>query len=208
MSVQRVFSGVLGAMLPRAAPRGRFDYGSAASARQEHARGGMSELDIEELYRKYGDLVQGRCRSLLHNDADAQEAMQEVFLRVWRYRSSFRGEASPTTWLFKVTTTTCLNRLRTRRRRPEDPVEELPVSAGVSDTMLENVELRELLDHVLEEADDRTVQCLIYHYVDGMTHDEVGEMLGVTGAAVRKRISQFRARLSGRMPQLFAGEQP
>jgi RNA polymerase sigma-70 factor (ECF subfamily) len=157
-------------------------------------------LDIEALYRRYGDLVYGRCRSLLSNEADAQEAMQEVFLRVWRYRDGFRGEASPTTWLFKVTTTTCLNRLRTRRRRPEDPVEEFPPGTASNDTLMDTIELRQLLDTVLRDEDERTVACVVYHYVDGMTHDEVGALLGVTGAAVRKRISQFRARVSTRWP--------
>ncbi|MEZ4238667.1 MAG: sigma-70 family RNA polymerase sigma factor [Myxococcota bacterium] len=165
-------------------------------------------LDIEALYRKYGDLVYGRCRSLLGNEADAQEAMQEVFLRVWRYRDGFRGDASPSTYLFKVTTTTCLNRLRTRRRRPEDPVEELPQPLDVSpnDTALRTAELRQLLDLVLQNEDERTVSAVVYHYADGMTHDEVGALLGVTGAAIRKRIAQFRARVAGRTDLTFALE--
>lgn len=189
---------------------GGLDYETAATSSQTLvSRGSMAkELDLEDLYRRYGDLVYGRCRSLLRNDADAQETMQEVFLKVWRYRASFRGEASPATYLFKVTTTTCLNRLRTRRRHPEDSLDLLPSNTGANDTMLDNVELRQLLDKVLVEADDRTVQCLIYHYVDGMTHDEVGELLGVTGAAIRKRLSQFRARISAQMPHLISGEEP
>lgn len=177
------------------------DYGTV---RPEAQRGAMSRelLDIEALYRRYGDLVYGRCRSLLTNEADAQEAMQEVFLRVWRYRDGFRGEASPTTYLFKVTTTTCLNRLRTRRRRPEDPVEEFPPNTASNDTLMHTIELRQLLQTVLADEDERTVSCVVYHYADGMTHDEVGALLGVTGAAVRKRIAQFRARVATRLPGL------
>ena len=154
-------------------------------------------FDIEDLYRRYGDLVLGRCRSLLRNDADAQEVAQEVFLRVWRYRDSFRGEASPSTWLFKVTTTTCLNRLRTRRRHPEDLIED--VALGETDTLLGALEVRQLLDVVLAEEDEGTVGAVIYHYVDGMTHDEAGELLGVSGAAVRKRIALFRERAKTRL---------
>lgn len=161
-----------------------------------------SRLDIEDLYRRYGDLVYGRCRSLLHNDADAQEAMQEVFLRLWRYREGFRGDAGPTTYLFKVTTTTCLNRLRTKRRHPEDLVDDTSVlPTSQNDTLMQQFELRNLLEAVLAEEDERTVMCVVYHYVDGLTHDEVGELLGVTGAAVRKRIGQFRARV-GQLPGL------
>jgi RNA polymerase sigma-70 factor (ECF subfamily) len=153
-------------------------------------------FDLEDLYRRYGDLVVGRCRALLGNDADAQETAQEVFLRVWRYRYGFRGEASPATYLFKVTTTTCLNRLRSRRRRPEDPVGEVPTPAG-TDTLLDAIEIRQLLRRVLEEADERTQAAVVYHFVDGMTHEEAGAILGVSGAAIRKRIAQFRVRLAG-----------
>jgi RNA polymerase sigma-70 factor, ECF subfamily len=158
-------------------------------------------FDLEELYRRYGDLVLGRCRSLLRNDADAQEVAQEVFLRAWRYRDTFRGEASPSTWLFKVTTTTCLNRLRTKRRHPEELVDDdLPV--GVTDTLLGSLETRQLLDAVLAEEEEGTVAAVVYHYVDGMTHDEAGELLGVTGAAVRKRIALFRERAKTRLSWL------
>lgn len=154
-------------------------------------------LDIEALYRRYGDLVYGRCRTLLGNEADAAEATQEVFLRLFRYQDQFRGESSPSTWLFRVTTNHCLNALRSRRRRPEDPVEELP---PVGDTLLDRVELRDLLQTVLRDQDERTRECVVYHFVDGMTHDEVGELLGLSGAAVRKRIGVFRQSVASRAP--------
>lgn len=153
-----------------------------------------AELDINALYRRYGDMVLGRCRFLLGNDADAQEAVQEIFLRLHRNRAGFRGEASPSTYLFKTTTTTCLNWLRTRRRRKEDSVEELPHVP--TDSLLDRIELRQLVELLLDDEDERTQAALVYVYVDGMTQDEAGEMLGVTGAAVRKRIGQLRARVA------------
>ncbi|MDP2312250.1 MAG: RNA polymerase sigma factor [Pseudomonadota bacterium] len=156
-------------------------------------------LDITALYRRYGDLVLGRCRTLLRNEADAQDALQEVFLKLHRYRDSFRGESSPSTFLFKITTTTCLNRIRTRKRRPEDPVEELPPVVG-TDSVLDRLAVRDLVERLLAGQDERTQDCVVYHYVDGMTHDEVGELLGITGAAVRKRISTFRSSLRDAPP--------
>lgn len=159
-------------------------------------------LDVPELYRRYGDLVLGRCRTLLRNDEDAQDTMQEVFLKLHRYRDSFRGEASPSTFLFKITTTTCLNRIRTRKRHPEDLVDVVPEhrSEGPGDSMLDVLAVRDLLDRLLVDEDDRTRECLVYHYVDGMTHDEVGEIIGVSGAAVRKRIATFKSALREKPP--------
>ncbi len=158
------------------------------------------ELDIASLYRRYGDMVLNRCRSLLGNEADAQETAQDVFLKLHRNRSRFRWDAAPSTYLFRATTTTCLNKLRTRRRRREDMVEELPPVVA-NDTMLDQIELRQLLDQVLVLADERTEACVIFHYVDGMTHAETGEMLGISGAAVRKRISVFKKKVANTQRQ-------
>jgi len=156
-------------------------------------------LDVESLYRRYGDMVLGRCRTLLRNEADAQEVCQEVFLKVHRYSRRFRGEASPSTYLFRVTTTTCLNHMRGRRRRPEDPVEEPPV-VMVEDSALEAHVLRDLVNRLLKTADERTQACLVYHYIDGMTHQEVGDLIGISAAAVRKRIGKFRATMRDAPP--------
>lgn len=156
-------------------------------------------IDIEEMYRSYGDLVVGRCRTLLGNDADAQEAAQEVFIRLMRYADRFRGEAQPSTYLFKITTTTCLNRIRSRKRRREDIVEEAP-AVEVQDTLLQGVELRQLLDVLLDGVDEGTAAAVIYHFVDGMTHAEIGHVLGVTGAAIRKRIAKFKTRVRANPP--------
>ncbi|MBW1876828.1 MAG: RNA polymerase sigma factor, partial [Deltaproteobacteria bacterium] len=136
-------------------------------------QGRTSTLDVEALYRRYGDMVLGRCRTLLGNDADAQETAQEIFLKLHRYRNRFRGEASPATYLFKVTTTTCLNKLRSRRRRPEDPVEDFP-TIPYHDASLAPYHVRDLLEKVLQIADETTQKCVVLHYMDGMTYDEVG----------------------------------
>lgn len=164
---------------------------SALSAERSCAGSRAVEMDVEGLYRRYGDMVLGRCRTLLGNDADAQEACQEVFLRLHRYREAFRGEASPSTYLFKVTTSTCLNKRRTRKRRREDDCNE-PLVVPVVDSSLATHHVRDLVERVLAEADERTRLVVIYHYLDGMTYEEVGELLDLSAAAVRKRVSQFK----------------
>jgi RNA polymerase sigma-70 factor (ECF subfamily) len=158
-----------------------------------------ASMDVAALYRTYGDMVLARCRTLLRNDADAQDAAQDTFLRAFRYADGFRGDSSPSTWLFRIATTTCLNRIRTRKRHPEDLVDELP--HGETDGMIDAFELKNLLDELARDEDERTWQCVVHFYLDGMTHDEIGELTGVTGAAVRKRIGQFRARARAR-PEL------
>jgi RNA polymerase sigma-70 factor (ECF subfamily) len=142
----------------------------------------------------------------LRDEIEAQDAVQEIFLELHRYRDRFRGEASPSTFLYKITTTRCLNRLRSRKRHPEDPVEEFPREPS-TDAMLDPVELRQLVRRVLEAADDRTQECVLYHVVDGMTHDEVGALVGLSGAAVRKRVAGWRRQAAATLTFLPSEEE-
>ena len=90
-------------------------------------------VDIEGFYERYGPMVLRRCRALLRNDAKAQDAMQDVFVALLRHQDRLQNEA-PAALLLRVATNVCLNRLRTERRRPEDPDDErLLQIAGTSD---------------------------------------------------------------------------
>lgn len=157
--------------------------------------------DIAVLYRRYGSMVLQRCRTLLGHEADAQEAAQIVFLQLHRYRDTWRGDAAPSTWLWKTATHVCLNQLRTRRRRREDTMDEVVVTRR--DARLDAVEIREILDQMLDGEDEITQQCVLYHFVDGMTHEEAGALVGLGGAAVRKRLSGFRERARDRIPDAY-----
>lgn len=159
-------------------------------------------LDVAALYRRYGDMVYGRCLSMLHNEADAVDAMQEVFLKAHRYAADFRGGSKPSTWLYRIATNQCLNVIRSRKRHPEDPVEEIQDHAppAVGDSVLTTLAQHQLVARLLAGWDERTQQCVVYCYMDGMTQDEVGELLGISGAAVRKRLAKFRTETQARFP--------
>ncbi|MFT4977697.1 MAG: RNA polymerase sigma-70 factor (ECF subfamily) [Myxococcota bacterium] len=157
-------------------------------------------IDVEAAYRQYGDMVLGRCRSLLGSDADAREAMQEVFIKLIRYRDRFRGDSSLSTFIYRITTNHCLNQIRSKKRRPEDPTEDLSFIMTPTVSLMDRIEVRQIVDQLLDGQDERTQECVVYHYMDGMTHKEVGALLGISGAAVRKRIAKFRHSVADQQP--------
>ena len=57
------------------------------------------------------------------------------------------------------------------------------------------------------DEDERTCSCVVFHFVDGMTHDEVGALLGISGAAVRKRIRTFRLKVQANPPEWMSPEE-
>ena len=78
-----------------------------------------TEAEIRALYDQYGPVLFHRCRSILRNDEDANDAVQETFARVIRNWSTFRSESSPLTWMYRISTNYCLNQVRNRTGRAE-----------------------------------------------------------------------------------------
>ena len=81
---------------------------------------------MDGLYERYGAVVYRRARRLLGDEHAAWDAVQEVFVRVLKHARRFRREASPTTWLYRITTNYCLNVLRDSARHSR----KLQVEAG------------------------------------------------------------------------------
>ena len=148
-------------------------------------------VDVEALYTRYGGMVMRRCRRLLRDEQDAADAMQDVFVQVLRHAERLEQRA-PSSLLYTMATNVCLNRLRSARRRPEDPESELIqriASAGDS-------EARSLAGRMLDSlfggelASTRTIAFL--HLVDGMTLDQVAQEVGMSKSGVRRRLRLLR----------------
>lgn len=146
---------------------------------------------IEELYDQYAHLVYRRCLALLGNPAEAEDALQEVFIRALKALDTFRGESSPMTWLYRICTNHCLNVIRGSKRRREKisrQAEQSVVAPGPSGQRMEDIAaVRELLP-----AFDRRVQEIaVLYYVDGMNLDEVAQEMSMSVPTVRKRLRKF-----------------
>ncbi len=155
----------------------------------------LSRADIQELYERYGHTVYRRCRSLLRDEEEAYDAMQEVFVRLITHADQFRGEASPLTWLYRTSTNLCLNRIRdhhARARKLADPDPAADTLPGMSAFSGIDPERRHLVASLLRKADASTRAILIYYYMDGMTLDEVSAVMGISVPTLRKRIRRFQ----------------
>src|SRR5438094_1120230 len=84
---------------------------------------------VNGLYRKFGPAIYSRCRRLLKDDALAEDATQEVFVRVMRHIESAPDDKAALAWIYRISTNYCLNLIRDRNRQAE-PVEDLPDTGG------------------------------------------------------------------------------
>ncbi len=153
----------------------------------------LERHDVEELYRKYGSLVLRRALQILKNEDEARDVMQEVFIKVIGHYDSFRHDASPSTWLYRITTNLCLNKIRDRK--PTAEASELNIGSAPNADPGAALEVARLLSRLPKELSDVAV----YHYLDGMSPDEIAKVMGLSRRAISHRLARFReeaARLS------------
>jgi RNA polymerase sigma factor (sigma-70 family) len=149
----------------------------------------IGRAEIEALYRQYGALVRRRARRLLGDELEAQDALQEVFVRVLGAMNEFRGASQPSTWLYRITTNLCLNRLRDGRRRRERLAEVS--DAGPAYAPAPAPEARTLLRRMLADLDGELAEIAVYYHVDEMDQAEIAGLLGVSRRTIGYRLERF-----------------
>lgn len=149
----------------------------------------MTDLELATLYEQYGFLVQRRCLALLGNAADAEDAVQETFLRVRRLGA--RPDTSPLAWLYTIASHCAFDLISKRRRESPESPEKLPEldtrRAGSGD----DPDHRAVIGAVLRTLDDNTRTIGVLHYVDGYTQEEVAVQTGYSRKTVGKKLKAF-----------------
>jgi RNA polymerase sigma-70 factor (ECF subfamily) len=151
-------------------------------------------IDVEALYRQHGGMVLRRCRSLLRNEAEAVDAMHDTFVHLLRNRESLVPDA-PVSLLYRTATFVCLNRLRTRRRKPTDSDSDRLMQIASLDDRAGGLFAESVLRVLFaqEPASSRVIATLHLH--DGLTLAETAEAVGLSVSGVRKRLARLRAQL-------------
>lgn len=152
-------------------------------------------LDVHQLYERYGPMVLRRCRHLLRDEDQALDAMQDVFVLLLRHRDRL-DDSAPSSLLLRMSTNVCLNRIRSRGRRPEDPDEALLLEIATSEDLEDRSLARMLLRGIFRSEPESTRTMAVMHLLDGMTHEEVAREVGLSVSGVRKRLRTLRNRLS------------
>ena len=147
---------------------------------------------ISSLFQQHGPRVYRRALRLLGNPADAEEATQEIFIRVLEPHGDFQQRSQLTTWLYQITTNYCLNLIRDRSRRTE--LYEARIKPMADDAELGTARSDDLvlLRKLLAGADEQQAQAAIYVFLDGMSHQEAAEVLGVSKRTVGNLIERFQ----------------
>jgi len=175
------------------------------------------DLAFEELVRAETGHLLAVARRLLRNDEDAQDAVQQAFLSAFRALSEFNATSRLTTWLHRIVTNVALMKLRSRGRRPEDPIENLLprfLDDGHHEVMIrdwsasaqEQLEQREVRARVraaVDQLPESYRAVLLLRDIEELDTEETARKLGLSTAAVKTRLHRARQALAGLLGPVF-----
>lgn len=159
----------------------------------------MSDLTtlppLEELFRTHVDFVFRICMRYTRNREEAEDLAQEVFIKIHQTSSSFKGQSSLSTWIYRIAINCCLDHLRMKKRHLEYHEESLsPVVAynltGFDDQALARVEMERILSYVRPSVR----RILFLALAEGVSYAEIGAMLGMSKSTIAKTVERFLAR--------------
>lgn len=142
---------------------------------------------LAELYRSFGPAIYRRCLRLLQSEAAAQDATQEIFLKLSGQLSRSLDPRSALAFISAAATHHCLNVLRSGARRNGKPV-ELDLREGSAQALYPE---RKLVQEILVRFDATTQAVAVGILVDGMELGEVASVLGISAKTASRKLSRF-----------------
>jgi RNA polymerase sigma-70 factor, ECF subfamily len=158
---------------------------------------------VRTLYERYAPRVYAVVRRIAGDDDLAQDYSQEAWIRAIRALPTFRGDARFSTWLHRIAVNSALQALRkaeTRNRREAPLPEAIPVHPSEKDTLL-----GDLLERAMDRLPEGMRQVLILHDVEGYTHEEIAELLGVTSGTSKSQLFKARGKMRELLRPALAG---
>jgi RNA polymerase sigma-70 factor, ECF subfamily len=167
------------------------------------------EEAFETMVRQYGGRMLATARRLLGNEQDANDAVQQAFISVFRSIAGFNGEAKLSTWLHRIVVNAALAQMRYRRRRPELSIDDLlprfdeegqwagdlAVRSEARETFTDGRETQELVRRCIDRLPEVYRSVLILRDIEDLDTAEAAQMLAITPNAAKIRLHRARQAL-------------
>jgi RNA polymerase sigma-70 factor (ECF subfamily) len=172
------------------------------------------------LVTEQGGRMLAVARRYLRNDEDARDAVQEAFISAFRSIGSFEAGSRLSTWLHRITVNCALMKIRSRERKPEEPIDDLLPKykpdghqlnpsrrwGASADRLLESDQTRSLVRESIDRLPETYRNVLLLRDIEELSTEEAAELLGITVTAVKVRLHRARQALRGLLDPHFRGE--
>jgi RNA polymerase sigma-70 factor (ECF subfamily) len=157
-----------------------------------------------ELYRQYRTRALAIARRIVGDADDAEDVVQDVFIRLAQRPDSFDGRSSCSTWLHRVMVNSSINWLRARRRR--NRLEHAPQPPASPEAQAMGSEMQRHFEQALEEVNEQQRQVLWLREVRGFSYPEIAALLRIPEGTVKSALHRGRQRALAVLAE--RGQQP
>jgi RNA polymerase sigma-70 factor (ECF subfamily) len=161
---------------------------------------------FEEWLRQYGGLILRIARSYTRTDEDRDDLAQEILLQLWRSLPRFAGQASASTWIYRVALNTALAWQRSDRRRrwrqsPLVEIENIPATDTDAAARLDNEQVVARLYAAIRSL-PKLDAALVLLYLDDLSYREMAEVLGISESNVGVKLNRAKKQLAELMKEV------
>jgi RNA polymerase sigma-70 factor (ECF subfamily) len=166
----------------------------------------------EEIVQRYKDLVFGMAHSMLRSWEDAEEAAQDTFLKLFRYRNQYDAGRPLEPWLLRIAGNTCRDLLRRRRSGRLPTV--TGIQGGVATELLADIgpsqeRAQDSRDQAvrteISRLSDKMRQPLVLKYLNAFTNQQIADALDISVSNVKVRVARAKDILQGRLERVLEG---
>lgn len=169
----------------------------------------------EELVGRYEAKVYNLAMRFTRNQEDAEEVLQDVFTTIYQKLEGFQGKSAFSSWLYRIIVNAAFMKLRKRRQNNTVSIEDLspgirqvcierdPAAGNRSDLLSMNKELRETLEGAINRLPAQYRAVFVLRDVDGLSNQEVGEILDLSIPAVKSRLHRSRLMLRKKLQRYY-----
>lgn len=167
----------------------------------------MSPLPpLSELYQKHHRRAVALARRILRDSDEAEDVVQDVFVRIWALGAPFKGTAAYTTWLHRVLVNSSINSLRSRRRRGR-LTSSIASSVGPEEAVVNHQE-HALLVQAMSRLSEQHRQVVTLRDLWGYSYPEIAHTLGLPEGTVKSALNRARRALGDHMRALVLSHSP
>ncbi len=183
----------------------------------EAARGGDLQA-FDELMQRYHGRIYALLYHMTSNKEDAEDLLQEVFLKAYQSLPKFRGQSSFYTWVYRIGVNRAINFVKKRKRKSALSLDHVDlglerdpafVELASGNTPLHQTNLNELqkkLNTALQTLSDKHRIVVVMHDIQGIPHNEIAESLDCSPGTVRSRLFYARQQLQAELSDLMSHE--
>ncbi len=170
---------------------------------------------FEEIIARYEAKVMQLALRLTRNNEDAEEVMQDVFSTIYKKIDGFQGKSAFSSWLYRIVVNSAFMKLRKRKQTPTIALEDLSPSvkqsclegeAGQyerSDNLASSKEMRDVVQLAINRLPKQYRAVFVLRDVDGLSNNEVGEILQLSIPAVKSRLHRSRLMLRKKLQRYY-----